>query len=198
MTLTCASARVSMCVMADAPIPLIIGGNKTGPRHRCTKCRLPVHGNACGTQLSDEEQLKQMGIPVPFDISCLPSEGQVEMKSFNNEGCIMCHTCASDVATKTKSQARCPDTTAAVPVATTPPRPHSNGKDPTNFLPSASSTEMDPTGDSEDDLSSVAVFANRKKDIALEWSCVTVKKIRGKSWVHEFCYAVSIDEKKVR
>ena len=117
MTLTCASARVSMCVMADAPIPLIIGGNKTGPRHRCTKCRLPVHGNACGTQLSDEEQLKQMGIPVPFDISCLPSEGQVEMKLFNNEGCIMCHTCASDIATKTKSPFRCPDTTTAVPVA---------------------------------------------------------------------------------
>ena len=178
MTLTCASARVGMCVMAGAPIPLIIGGNKTGPRHCCTKCRLPVHGNACGTQLSDEEQLKQKGIPVPFDVSCLPSEGQVEMKSFNNEGCIICHTCTSDIATKTTSQARRPDTTAAVPVANAP--------------------EMDPTEDSEDDLSPVAVFANHKEDMALEWSCVTVQKLKGKSWVHEFCYAASIDKKMVR
>ena len=98
MALTCASARLGLCLMADAPILLICGGNNTGPRHKCSKCRGPVHGNACGVQLTDEEQLKQKGISVPFDISCLPSEGQAEMKSFNNDGCILCLACAKDIA----------------------------------------------------------------------------------------------------
>ena len=37
MALTCASARLGLCLMADAPIPLICGGNNTGLRHKCSQ-----------------------------------------------------------------------------------------------------------------------------------------------------------------
>ena len=204
MALTCASARVGLCIMVGAPIPLITGGNKTGPRHGCTMCRFRVHGNGCGIQLSDEEQLKQKGIPVPFDISCLPPEGQAEMKSFNNDGCILCHACASDIiSTEPKSHAQRPDTTAtkpkptaAVAVANAPPRTPASEKVPAKDSPCPSSTENS-SKDSEDDLRANAVFANRKEDQALEWSCVKVHRLTGRSWVHDHCYAVSIDKTMV-
>ena len=52
--------------------------------------------------------------------------------------------------------------------------------------------------DDDDDITSVAVFSNRSKDIELEWSCVKISKIIGTSEVHDHCFAVSIDKVKVR
>ena len=188
MALTCASARHGLCLMADAPIPLICGGNTTGPRHKCSKCRDPVHGNAYGVHLTDDEQLKQKGIPVPFDISCLPSEGQAEMKSFNNGGCILCLACATDIANTPKSPAAVtPANDAPLTLTKDALRPGETKKD----------AVKDGKQDDDDDITAVVVFANRSEDFELEWSCVKISKIIEASEVHDHCFAVSIDKVKV-